>query len=37
VWRGWTKDPLPRSEDMSGIVDHAVHEIFENYPPPAAK
>lgn len=35
VWRGWTKDPLPVSEDMSGVVDHAVGEILENYPPPA--
>jgi hypothetical protein len=36
VWRGWTTDPLP-ADDMSGVVDHAVHEIFKNYPPPAPK
>jgi hypothetical protein len=37
VWRGWTKDPLPESEDMSGVVDHAVREILKNYPPPAGR
>lgn len=37
VWRGWTADPLPRSEDMSGVVDHAVREIFKNYPPSAPR
>ena len=34
VWRGWTADPLPASGDMTRVVDHAVGEVFENYPPP---
>jgi hypothetical protein len=37
VWRGWTEDPLPASGDPSPVVDHAVREIFENYPPPASR
>jgi hypothetical protein len=37
VWRGWTTDPLPSSDDVSAVVEHAVHEIFEGYPPPAQR
>ena len=36
VWRGWTADPLPDSGDLTRVVDHAVGEVFENYPPPLA-
>jgi hypothetical protein len=35
VWRGWTADPLPRSGEYHDIVDHAVHEVMRNFPPPA--
>jgi hypothetical protein len=34
VWRGWTANPLPDSGDMTRVVDHAVGEVLENYPPP---
>lgn len=33
VWRGWTTDVLPPSGEIERVVDHAVHEVVENYPP----
>jgi hypothetical protein len=34
VWRGWTADPLPSSGEYQDVVDHAVHEVMRNFPPP---